>query len=33
MKERQYYNILVSLNHHQDLEKMLQSVMISTVDA
>ena len=27
MKESQHYNILVLINHHQDLEKMLLSAI------
>ena len=33
VKERQHYNISVLLNHHQDLEKMILSVIGSTIDA
>ena len=33
MKESQCYNISVSINHHQDLEKMLWSIVRSPMDA
>ena len=32
MKEIQRYNILVLINHHQDLEKMISSVIRSMMD-
>ena len=32
MKESRPYNVSVLINHHQDLEKILSSVVRSTMD-
>ena len=32
MKESQRYNVSVLMNHHQDFEKMLSSVVRSSID-
>ena len=32
MKERQLYNVAVSINHHPNLEKMLLSIVRSPMD-